>query len=82
MELIVEKDADRHQYNLSVSNEVAIIIQDEYSQPCKCKIVLIECNNNQMFQISPTYTMYMPLHYVLLFPYRDLSWHWGLQPLD
>ena len=82
MELIVEKDADGRRYNLPVSNEVAIIIQDEYGLPCKREIVLIERNNNWMFRISPTHAAYMPLHYVLLFPYGDLGWHWGLRLLD
>jgi hypothetical protein len=82
MELMVESDADRRRYNLPVSNEVAIIIQDEYGQPCKRDIILAKRNGTQISRICSTHAAYMPLHYVLLFPYGDHGWHWSLQLLD
>lgn len=77
--LLLEEGADCHYNNLSTADEVAIIIPDEYDRASFCDIVLAcrrSKNNALIFQnISSTTVAYMPLHYVLFFPCRDLRWH-------
>jgi hypothetical protein len=42
-------------------------------------IRLADHNGTGFTYISPTHAAYMPLHYVLLFPYGDHGWHLGLE---
>ena len=82
MRLILEAGTNRRCKNLLISNKVAIIILDEYSDTSFRDIVLAECyipNKQPRYScINLTYAVYMPLHYILLFPYSDTSWYWGL----
>ena len=86
MQLILEAGADRRRENLPTSDEVAVIIPDEYGDASFRDIVLAEryAPNEQprYCRINPTHAAYMPLHYVLLFPRGDTGWHWGLQLRD
>ena len=83
MRLILEAGADRRRENLPTSNEVAVIIPDEYGDASFRDIVLADrCAPNEQprySRINSTHAAYMPLHYVLLFPRGDTGWHWGLQ---
>jgi hypothetical protein len=83
MRLIMESGADRCCQNLPMGNELAIVIPNEYGEQSKQDIVPAVRepgrNHPQLKCINVTHTAYMPLHYVLLFPYRDKGWHWGLQ---
>jgi hypothetical protein len=83
MQLILEAGADRRRNNLPTSTEVAaIIINNEYDLPCERDIVLTErrdgTEQSYLRRISQNHAAYMPLHYVLLFPYGELGFHWGL----
>ena len=85
LRLIVETGADRRRENLPTSNEIALIIPDEYGEAGFRDIVLAKRNgsdNNTFSIINPNHASYMALHYVLLFPHGDLGWHWGLELLD
>ena len=79
LKLIVEYGADKRQANLPTSQEIAIIIPDEYTDAGCRDIVLAERNSNAFTTINPNNAAYMPLHYVLLFPYGEHGWHWALQ---
>ncbi|RMZ76301.1 hypothetical protein DV736_g6706, partial [Chaetothyriales sp. CBS 134916] len=83
MRLVLEEGADRRRENLPTSDEVAVIIPDEYGNPSRRDIVLAERGGSTDQQrchcIDVTHAVYMPLHYVLLFPYGDLGWHYGMQ---
>ena len=81
----METGADRRRENLPTSNEIAVIIPDEYGEAGFCDIVLAKRTGNQNDNfsiINPNHASYMPLHYVLLFPQGDLGWHWGLELAD
>ena len=86
MQLILEAGANRRRKNLLTSDEVAVIIPDEYGNASFRDIVLAEryTPNEQprYCRINSTHAAYMPLHYVLLFPRGDTGWHWGLQLRD
>jgi len=83
LRLVLEKGADRRRENLPTSEEVAVIIPDEYSDPSHRDIVLAERSDStdrpRCHRINATHAAYMPLHYVLLFPRGDHGWHYQLR---
>ena len=86
MRLIIKSGADRRCKNLPTSNEVTAIIPDEYTDASRRDLVLTvrEASREDPYirTVNVTYAAYMPLYYVLLFPYGDPSWHYGLQLQD
>jgi len=72
MRLVLEEGADRGGENLPTSDEVAVIIPDEYSDPSYRDIILAErggpADQPRCHRINATYTAYMPLYYEVLFP--------------
>ncbi|RPA99496.1 hypothetical protein L873DRAFT_1738466, partial [Choiromyces venosus 120613-1] len=71
LQLIVESGADKRRCNLPTSNEVAMIIGDEYAESGFHDIILASRGNNnesRFFTINGNHASYMPLHYVLFFP--------------
>jgi hypothetical protein len=75
MRLILELGADCRRENLLTSNEVTALIPDEYTDASRRDLVLTvrEAGRErpQMRTVNVTHVAYMPLHYVLLFPYGD-----------
>jgi hypothetical protein len=86
MRLILESGADRHRENLPTSNEVTVLIPDEYTDASCRNLVLTVCKAGrkrpQMHTVNVIYAAYIPLYYVLLFPYGDPGWHYELQLQD
>lgn len=86
MKLLLELGADCRRNNLPTTDEVTIIIPDEWEKGGFCDTVLaywsLEDNNNQYHTISLNLAAYMLLHYVLFFPCGDLGWHWALTLQD
>jgi hypothetical protein len=82
MRLILEASANYCRENLLISNEVAVIILDEYSNTGFRDIMLAERGTPnkppRYFRINLAHAVYIPLYYVLLFPYGNTSWYWGL----
>ena len=59
-----------------------MILPEEYGSAGFCDIVLVIRTNgddqgNHFTLINPNHASYLPLHYVLLFPYGEPGWHWG-----
>jgi hypothetical protein len=79
IKLIFKVGADWHCKNLPTANEVAVIIPNEYENSSCRNIVLANCRPPskppRYHCISLTYAAYMPLHYILLFPYNNCGWH-------
>ena len=77
MRLILEASANYYHKNLLISNKVAVIILDEYSNASFCDIILAEYytpnKRPQYYRINLTHAIYMPLYYILLFPYNNTS---------
>ena len=76
MRLILKVGTNRRRENLPISNKVAIIILDKYSYASSRDIVLTEYNYRpnkppRYYYISLTHAIYIPLYYILLFPYSD-----------
>ena len=82
LRLIMETGADRRRENLPTADEVSMIIPDEYGIGGFRDIVLAERSNGEIPSngfsiINFNHASYLPLHYVLLFPYGEPGWHWG-----
>jgi hypothetical protein len=84
--LILESDTDRRYKNLPTSNEVTALIPDKYTDASRCNLVLTVRKAGyeypQMHTVNVIYTVYIPLYYVLLFPYGDPGWYYELQLQD
>jgi hypothetical protein len=77
MRLVLESDADRYRKNLPTSNEVTVLIPDEYTDTSCCNLVLIvrEVGHErlQIYIVNIIYIVYILLYYVLLFLYGNLG---------
>jgi hypothetical protein len=77
MRLIIKSSVDRHYKNLLTSNEVMAIILNEYMDVSYYNLVLIvykvSYERPQIRTVNVIHVIYMPLHYILLFPYNDLN---------
>lgn len=86
MKLLLELGANRRHSNLPTTDEVAMIIPNNYQQDGFRDIVLAyrspKNNDNQYHTISSNSAAYMPLYYVLFFPCGDLGWYWALTLQD
>jgi len=79
MWLTMEMGANRRHKNLPTSNEVTVILLDEFDRSSRRDIVLTVYSPARIqpvpARIDVTHAAYMPLHYVLLFPYGDYGKH-------
>jgi hypothetical protein len=86
MHLILESDTDRYYKNLPTSNEVTVLIPDEYTDTSYCNLVLTVCKAgckySQIYTVNIIYIVYIPLYYILLFPYSNPDWYYELQLQD
>ena len=82
MRLILQSGADRRRENLPTATELAGILPDEFTDESRRDILLAvrepDRNGSQLHRIAVTHAAYMPLHYVLLFPYGEYGWHYEL----
>ena len=82
LRLVVEQGADLRRENLQTADKVSMILPEEYGAAGFRDIVLASRTNgddqgNHFTLINPHHASYLPLHYVLLFPYGEPGWHWG-----
>ena len=80
LRLVVEQGADRRRENLPTADEVSMILPEEYGSEGFRDIILARRVNGQDVEnsftlINPNHPLYLPLHYVLLFPYGEQGWH-------
>jgi hypothetical protein len=77
MRLIIKSSANCRRENLLTSNKVTAIILDKYTDASRRDLVLTvrEASRErpQIRTVNVIHATYMPLYYVLLFPYSDLS---------
>ena len=68
---------DHRWYNLPTADEVAVIlpgVAGGNKQLCQCDIVL-QTRAGELQVINVLHPAYVPLYYVLLFPYGENGWH-------
>ncbi|XP_026384034.1 uncharacterized protein LOC113279563 [Papaver somniferum] len=69
------KSTDIRRYNLPTADEIAVIVPEiTYKETGVRDIILHLRENNGLKQISECHPAYLPLHYVLLFPFGELGW--------
>jgi hypothetical protein len=82
MRLIIESGANCYYKNLLTSNKVIALILDKYINASYCDLVLIIYKRGykrlQIYIINIIYIIYMPLYYILLFLYSNLSSYYNL----
>ena len=67
-----------------MADEVSMILPEEYGSEGFRDIILArrvigEHVVNSFTLINPNHALYLLLHYVLLFPYGEPGWHWGMR---
>jgi len=82
LQLVVERGADLRRENLPMVDEVSMILPEEYGSAGFRDLVLArrmddDDHANPFTYINSNHASYLPLHYVLLFPYGEPGWHWG-----
>ncbi|XP_052171592.1 uncharacterized protein LOC127787570 [Diospyros lotus] len=61
---------DRRRYNLPTAYEIAIVIPGDGTEVSGMRDIILHFRgNNELMQINECHPAYLPLHYVLLFPY-------------
>ena len=74
---------NHHHENLSTAAEIAAIVSDNQSEisiHCQAVRLALHRGNSKFFtHIDTDNSLYLSLHYVLLFLYEDSDWHWELQ---
>lgn len=75
--LCVAPGHDRHRYNLLTADEVAVILPgvDGDNMRLRERDVILHSRAGELQIISDLHPAYVPLYYVLLFPYGENSWH-------
>ena len=82
LQLVVERGADLRRENLPTADEVSMILPEEYGSAGFRDLVLArriddDDHANPFTYINCNHASYLPLHYVLIFPYGEPGWHWG-----
>ncbi|PIA51519.1 hypothetical protein AQUCO_01100400v1 [Aquilegia coerulea] len=75
---------DPRRYNLPTSEDIAVIIPGDGTEPTSKRDIILHLKNNNLERISEYHPLYLPSHYVLLFPTGDLGWstdmkHWDVK---
>jgi hypothetical protein len=68
---------DRHRYNLPSIDEVAVILPGVNGENTEARErdVILQKRSGALQVISTLHPAYVPLYYVLLFPYGENGWH-------
>ncbi|KAL5714883.1 hypothetical protein ACHQM5_016785 [Ranunculus cassubicifolius] len=69
-----KEGTDQRRYNLPTSNEIAVIMPGDGSIPLSTRDIVLRFRGHGFDRISECHPLYLPSHYVLLFPNGDLGW--------
>lgn len=72
-----EGQMDRRRYNLPAGSEIAVLIPGEEDRPQGTRDIVLRLRGEGHFleRINECHPAYLPLHYVVLFPFGELGWH-------
>ncbi|XP_026421704.1 uncharacterized protein LOC113317787 [Papaver somniferum] len=77
------ENSDKRRYNLPAVEEVSIIVPEKPSDVTATRDILLHLKDGSGFtRIDECHPAYLPLHYVLLFPYGELGWSTELAQWD
>jgi hypothetical protein len=82
--LCFDHDTDIRRYNLptNTSNEIAVILPGDGDQPAEARDIVLHKHGGGLQEINDLHPLYPSLHYVLLFPTRQLGWHHHIPHMD
>ena len=73
--LDLQETDDRRRYNMPTVRKVAAIIPDDVDQEGFSRDLIVRYSDSSPRRISDCNPMYLPLHYVLLYPHGEPGWH-------
>ncbi|XP_026420322.1 uncharacterized protein LOC113316331 [Papaver somniferum] len=77
------ENSDKRRYNMPTAEEVSVIVPEKPSDiKAPCDILLHLKAGKGFTRINECHPTYLPLHYVLLFPYGELGWSTELAQWD
>ena len=79
-----DQGADHRRYNLptTTANEIAVILPGDGDQPEKTRDIILHRRGGGLREIDNLHPLYPSLHYVLLFPTGQLSWHTAIPYIE
>ncbi|XP_026435136.1 uncharacterized protein LOC113332849 [Papaver somniferum] len=70
-----KSDKDKRRYNLPTIDEVSVILPGDGTIKSGVRDIVLHLKGSRYLErINECHPAYLPLHYVLLFPYDELSW--------
>lgn len=70
-----KSDKDKRRYNLPTIDEVSVILPGDGTIKSGVRDIVLHLKGSHYLErINECHPAYLPLHYVLLFPYGELSW--------
>ena len=76
LRLVTLRNKDSRRYNTPTANEVgAIMVGDGTDMEEKTRAIIVKKKGGPLQRISILHPTYLPMHYVLLFPYGRDGWH-------
>ncbi|KAH9916490.1 uncharacterized protein B0H18DRAFT_850728, partial [Fomitopsis serialis] len=77
--IILEASADKRRYNLPTIEEVAAVIPGSGDEDIdKHRDIVLRLQGGGLKRVSNLHPLYLPLHYVMLFPRGDQGWHMNI----
>ncbi|PIA25852.1 hypothetical protein AQUCO_10700003v1 [Aquilegia coerulea] len=80
--LTFKAGTDCRRYNLPTSDDIAVILPGDGSKEAEKRDIVLHLRNHHLERISECHPMYLPSHYVLLFPRGELGWSTELRHWD
>ncbi|KAG5561267.1 hypothetical protein RHGRI_004335 [Rhododendron griersonianum] len=66
---------DRRRYNQPTTDEIAVVVPGDGTKASGMRDIILHLRgDNGLMRINECHPAYLPLHYVLLFPYGELGW--------
>ncbi|XP_058219883.1 uncharacterized protein LOC131330353 [Rhododendron vialii] len=74
---------DRRRYNLPTIDEIAVVVPGDGTKASGMRDIILHLRgDNGLMRINECHPAYLPLHYVLLFPYGELGWEPEMKKWD
>ncbi|KAG5545928.1 hypothetical protein RHGRI_018180 [Rhododendron griersonianum] len=74
---------DRRRYNQPTTDEIAVVVPGDGTKASGMRDIILHLRgDNGLMRINECHPAYLPLHYVLLFPYGELGWEPEMKKWD
>ena len=78
LRIVTDPSTDVRRYNAPSANEIAIVIPGDGSHAVQPRDIVLENRGGNLQFMHDHHPDYVPLHYVLLFPYGTTGWTYGI----